>query len=194
MNKIEKFSKELGYIQNENIRKFTERAVESLPDYFFEVAASSTGRYHPSYALNSGGLLRHTRAAVRIAIELIGLKMFKYSEDEKDIVIVSLILHDAQKHGLPTNYSQYSVSTHPIIAKQWLESLDELKGIVSDEYFKLICENIAHHMGEFTLDYKTKEQVLEEPKTKMQNLVFLCDYLASRKCLEMNFDVEVTRR
>ena len=36
-------------------------------------------------------------------------------------------------------------------------------------------------------DYNGNE-VLEKPKTKYQNFVHMCDYLASRKCLLVPFD------
>ena len=45
--------------------------IELLPNYFFEVPASSTGKYHPEFALGDGGLIRHTKVAVRIAYELL---------------------------------------------------------------------------------------------------------------------------
>jgi len=70
MEKVEHFKNELEYIKDPKIREFTEKAIEDMPDYFFEATSSSSGKYHPSYALGNGGLLRHTRAAVRIAVEL----------------------------------------------------------------------------------------------------------------------------
>jgi uncharacterized protein YbgA (DUF1722 family) len=48
-------------------------------------------------------------------------------------------------------------------------------------------------MGQWIYDYKTGEKVLDAPQTKLEKFVHLCDYLASRKCLEMNFDVDVRR-
>ena len=45
-------------------------------------------------------------------------------------------------------------------------------------------------MGEWNTDYKTKEEVLPLPESEMQKFTHLCDYLASRKMLEVNFDVE----
>ena len=46
---------------------------------------------------------------------------------------------------------------------------------------------IKTHMGVWTTDYNGNE-VLEKPKTKYQNFVHMCDYLASRKCLLVPFD------
>ena len=59
--------KEIEYINNERYKKSIKTLISLLPDYFFEVAASSTGKYHPSFALKDGGLVRHTKVAVRIA-------------------------------------------------------------------------------------------------------------------------------
>ena len=66
-SKKEYFLKEIPLIQTDNIRQFLEYCIANLPDYFFHVAASSSGKYHPEYALGDGGLLRHTKAAVWIA-------------------------------------------------------------------------------------------------------------------------------
>ena len=62
--RIALFQNELAWIQDDAIRSFVHDALIKLPDYFFHVAASSTGKYHPAYALGEGGLVRHTKAAV----------------------------------------------------------------------------------------------------------------------------------
>lgn len=54
-------------------------------------------------------------------------------------------------------------------------------------------KNIETHMGRWTKDYKSSREVLQKPSTGMQNFVHQCDYLASRKCLEFNFDVELSQ-
>ena len=41
------FNKELGYIKNEKYRENAKIYLNLLPDYFYEVPASSTGKYHP---------------------------------------------------------------------------------------------------------------------------------------------------
>ena len=57
----------LATIVNEDIREFAQMLVEGLPSYIWEVGASSTGKYHPAFSLGEGGLLRHTKVAVKIA-------------------------------------------------------------------------------------------------------------------------------
>ena len=65
--KTKVFEKELSYINNPRYKEGAQKLISLLPDYFFEVPASSTGKYHPSFALGSGGLVRHTKVAVRFA-------------------------------------------------------------------------------------------------------------------------------
>ena len=56
-----------------------------------------------------------------------------------------------------------------------------------DSEIELICSVIETHMGEWTRDYKGNE-VLEKPKTKYQKFVHMCDFLSSRKFLNIEFD------
>ena len=115
MDKVNQFKKELSYIKDERYRKNAEILVILLPDYFFEVAASSTGKYHPLFSLGEGGLLRHTKAAVRIAYEMFQDESITatFSSKEKDMMIIALMLHDGLKHGLEK--SQYVKFEHPIL-------------------------------------------------------------------------------
>lgn len=48
--KSELFQNELKTIQSDDIRDFAKVVLDDAPDYFFKVAASSTGKYHPAYA------------------------------------------------------------------------------------------------------------------------------------------------
>lgn len=189
MNKIDKlkvFRTELAYIQDDDIRNFASKAVEDLPDYFFRVAASSTGKYHPDYALGAGGLVRHTKAAVTIANDLSSLEMYgKFTQDEKDLIIVALILHDGLKHGLIK--SEYSVADHPLVAADWVRGNKKINGLISQEYIDLLHGMMASHMGSWNKDYKTGEEILPKPITSLQKFVHQCDYLASRKYLIFDF-------
>lgn len=186
MNKIDQFKIELEYIQDETLQEDCRTMIELLPEYFFEVPASSTGKYHPSYSLGEGGLLRHTKAAVRIGYELLQNPSIgdKYTSIEKDIMLMGLLLHDGLKLGNPKE--KYTRFDHPILMANYIvEHKTDL--LMSDEEIDLLCSVIKTHMGPWTQDYDGNE-VLESPKTKYQNFVHMCDYLASRKCLLVPFD------
>ena len=70
MNKLKYFTKEISYIKDESKRRDIEYLIKLLPDYFFIVPVSSSGKYHPKFANTISGLFKHTKAAVRIAYDM----------------------------------------------------------------------------------------------------------------------------
>lgn len=186
MNKVEMFDKEISYIKNNKYKEDIKILIELLPDYFFVIPAASTGKYHPGYAQGDGGLLRHTKAAVKIAHELLLDACIgdKYTSDEKDLMLMALILHDGLKLG--KEKSRYTRFDHPLLAASFVkENKDKLS--LNDKEVDFISDAIKTHMGPWTVDYDGNE-VLEKPHTKYQNFVHMCDFLASRKFLEVPFD------
>ena len=157
-----------------------------LLEYWFEKAASSTGKYHPEYALGKGGLLRHSKAAMRIGFELLSDPSIgdKYTSREKDLILMSLLVHDGLKLGLPEE--KYTRFDHPILMAKFIVEKQKEIGI-SKEDAEFMADVIKTHMGPWTTDYDGNE-VLEKPKNKYQNFVHMCDYLASRKCILVPFD------
>ena len=182
----EKLELELSYIKNDSTRASVREFIDKyVPDYFFHVAASSTGKYHPEYATGEGGLLRHTQAAVRIAAGMFAIT--KFNDTERDIIIAALILHDSFKHG--RLYTKYTCADHPVIA--YREVLEYMQNC---PYYTEIADAIHSHMGQWNRDYKTKREIMPKPQTAIQKYVHTCDYLASRKYLEFKFDVKVEDR
>lgn len=186
MMKKEMFQTEIGYIKNPKYAENIGIIIDLLPDYFFEVPASSTGKYHPKFSLGEGGLVRHTKSAVRIAHELLeNNSLFNtFTSDEKDMMIAALLVHDGLKSGLVK--SEYTVFEHPLLMSKFIQD-NRSKLTLDDSEIELICSVIETHMGEWTRDYKGNE-VLEKPKTKYQKFVHMCDFLSSRKFLNIEFD------
>ena len=188
MNYEKLFEVELSYLKSDRIKNACLEMTKLLPDYFYEVPASSTGKYHPSYSLGEGGLLRHSKAAMRIGYELLQDPSIgdKYTSDEKDLMLMALLIHDGLKSGNPQE--KYTRFDHPILMADYLMDCEESLGLEVEE-IEFLGDVIKTHMGVWTTDYNGKE-VLEKPKTKYQNFVHMCDYLASRKCLLVPFDKE----
>lgn len=185
INKLECFKIEISYIKNGRIKASAGTLVQLIPDYFFHEAASSTGKYHPKFSQGEGGLLRHTKAAVRIAKELLSTKTIGdfYTSDEKDLIILSLIMHDTVKRGDGTHMYVYD---HPLLASKFIRDTKEKLQLIDDEV-DLLCSMIETHMGEWVNDYDGNK-VLEEPKTKYQRFVHMCDFLSAKKFLNVEFD------
>ena len=186
--KHEEFKIELSYIEDERIRKSCETILDMLPDYFYEIPASSTGKYHPSFSLGKGGLVRHVKVATRIAKDLFDDPSFKakYTRNEKDIMLMTLILHDSLKSGL--NHDKYTAFNHPILISNFVSDNKDKIDLTEDE-LKLFKECVEAHMGGFPWNTNTyTNEELPEPKTKYQVFVHMCDYLSSRKYLDVKFN------
>lgn len=197
MNKHELFNKELETITNEDIREFAKKLLDDAPEYFFHVAASSTGKYHPQISLGDGGLMRHTKAVIRFFNHIMGVEQnySLFADREIDLGRVACLIHDIQKSGDATTYAEksnngekkvFTVFDHPLLAAKYVLSY---KGrYLNNDELEYIALCVSSHMGAWNTD-KRSSVVLPKPETEMQKMVHLADYLASRKDIEMQFDV-----
>ena len=186
-DKVEIFKTEINYVKDAERRKDLKTLIGLLPDYFFEIPASSTGKYHPSFSLGEKGLVRHTKAAVRIAYELLNNDTVgaKFDAKDKDLIIMALTLHDGVKSGL--EHSKYTKFDHPLlVSKLIMENKEKLSMEIDD--IRKMCSMIESHMGEWTYDNYQKKEVLPKPRTAEQRFVHMCDFLASRKFLDIKFE------
>ena len=180
------FKKELSYIKNSKYKENALILIDLLPDYFFEVAASSTGKYHPSFSLGEGGLVRHTKAAFKIGYELLNNESIGniFNQEEKDLMLIAILLHDGLKHGIEK--SKYTVAEHPVIICDYIkENKDKLT--LTDNEIMFICNVIESHMGPWNTDYKGNV-ILPKPSNKYQKFVHMCDFLSSKKFLDIKFE------
>lgn len=177
------FENEINLIQSEDLRMFAKFYLdEKTPSYFWEIGASSTGKYHPSFSQGKGGLVRHTKAVVMFADELLRMSSYAYMNEEyKDYVILACILHDTCKYGM-TEYNKDEYSQHA-------HNASVLVNMAWNEYFgdnapTLLTMAIASHMGQWT---ENKE---EKPFTNIDRCVHLADYIASRNFIDIPSIVE----
>ena len=201
-DKVTLFEKELSYIHDSHLEAFAEVCLMDAPEYFFHIPASSTGKYHPQYAMGEGGLVRHVKAAIGIFHELckadidmyyyheyylLGDKLSSIDRDQlQDEVLIALLLHDIMKHGYAEGHT---IHEHPLYAAQFFEHEAKEYGL-SPSVTQRISSMIASHMGKWNLS-QYSSIALPTPESGLwgNKLVHLCDYLASRKCLEYQFDV-----
>ena len=176
MNKIEYFNKEYSYIKDNKKREDLKLLVNELPDYFFDIPASSTGKYHPDFAKSEHGLVKHTKVAVRFAKELLdnpGLNNF--SDNEKDIIIMAIVLHDGCKSGrVKEKYTRFD---HPLVVCELIkESRSKLS--LTDEEFNLLIRVISSHMGIWNKRVIRANGLLQrEVRRYYQNLKMMSSFL-----------------
>lgn len=190
-NKKELLKEYFDSIQDENVKKFMEQCIETIPEYWFKVPASSTGKYHPNYALGDGGLMRHTIALLRFFDRLVRNSMYgsPFTNREMDLLRVACLMHDSRKSGSDEDFakSKYTKFDHPILAANVIRSIET--EYITDEEKEMVANAIESHMGQWNVDTYGKSKVeLPLPTNKYQKIVHLVDYLAAQKGVEVQFD------
>jgi len=182
MNKIKYFSNEIEYVKNESKKRDLEYLINLLPDYFFTIPASSSGKYHPKFASTVSGLVKHTKVAVRIAYDLFET-VNNFSDEDKDLIIMALVMHDGLKKGiLEEKYTRFD---HPLlVSKLIMENAKNLEMDIDD--VRKMCMMIESHMGKWNTNKYSKVE-LPIPVNELQRFVHRCDYLASRNYLNVRF-------
>lgn len=177
-----------SFISDRFIYEFVVNEIVHLPDYFWTVPASSTGKYHPAYSLGDGGLFRHTKSACIIALDLFKADIMMLTAYERDIVLAALILHDGYKQG-DGDGTGGTVFEHPHLMGEHIVA--QIKGWMTDEQRTALYDiqrAVRSHMGK----WNTREGsniTLPLPGGGIGTMVHLCDYIASRRYLEMNFSL-----
>ena len=179
----------LNTFENEDIRNFATVLLEDMPDYIWHVGASSTGKYHPAYSLGEMGLMRHQVAVVRFLNFFLELEQYnsKLTSRERDLIRLSGLIHDGRKSGSQEDYekSKYTKFDHPILMADVVRSFDGQ--YLTHEEIEMVADTISKHMGQWNTDKKSDVE-LPKPNNKYARMVHVADYLASRKCLSMDFD------
>ena len=182
INKSDFFKRELDLIVNEDLRMAVKSYLEeSVPEYFWEIGASSSGKFHPAFSQGKGGLVRHTKAVVMFAEELLRMSTYAFMRDEyKDYVIAACIVHDTAKYGAK-EYDKAEYKNHAPAAAvafdTWCISLDY-------NCSEFLLNAIASHMGQWSTDRD------DRPFTNIDRCVHMADYMASRPFIDIPQIVE----
>ena len=162
--KISAFKGSFQLINNLQVRKFAQWITRNAPDYFFEIPASSTSKYHPRYSLKNGGLCIHTLSTIIFANHLFPL--YNFNQLEQDLIIASLIMHDMAKNGIeildngqPVKASNYTVTTHPIAICEYVEYLYKTSDEVDEDIIYVFKEgyNLTWGNGIQTIKIRQKK-------------------------------------
>lgn len=182
MNKSKYFENEIELIQSEDYRMFIKYYLDNyVPKYFWEIGASSSGKFHPQFAQGEGGLVRHTKAVVLFAQELLKMSSYAYmSEEYKDYVIMACIVHDTCKYGIEEFdkdfYKDHAVNASVNVNGAWFDYFGEN----ASEFF---LSAIKCHMGQ----WGEKD---DRPFTNIDRCVHMADYMASRNFIDIPQVVE----
>lgn len=179
MREIKLFEKELALIKDNKLREVVASYLENgTPNYFWTDGASSSGKYHPQFAQGIGGLVRHTKAVVMFAEELLRLNTYAYMREEyKDFVIAACLIHDTAKYGMSDEMDKSEYKNHAEnAAKAFVNwSMYEYDFCPSE----FLLNAVKAHMGQWSTNAD------DRPFTNIDRCVHLADYLASRSFIDI---------
>lgn len=185
-NRKELLKEYFDAVKDNNVRMFMEQCVNTIPNYWFKAPASSSGKFHPKYALGEGGLMRHTLGILHFVNRLRENNMYRdqFTEREFDLLCVACLMHDSRKSGSDEDYvnSQRTRFDHPLLAANVIRSIDT--EYVSEDEKEIVASAVEAHMGQWN---KKDGVTLPLPITKYQKFVHLVDYLASMRDCEITF-------
>lgn len=169
-------------ITSEELRHFALYATDKIPEYFWTIPASASGKYHPVTDLGEGGLVRHSLMVARIAIDMLNATNNSNLLNARDEILFACLFHDCCKNGIEN--SGHTEYTHPLIAGQFLRETkrqyqkDICLGFDSD-FIEDVIILIITHMGKWTTSKYSNER-LPVPMFEDEIFVHQCDYIASR--------------
>lgn len=171
------FSAELSLIADEHLRSLVhDYMMEAVPSYFWEIGASSSGKYHPCFSQGEGGLVRHTRAVVMFLDELMRMSGNAYMKQSyKDFAYAAAIMHDTCKYGA-REYDKTQYKAHDVVAADHFAEYCAERGEVAPE---LLLMAMRSHMGQWASDPSCK------PFTNIDRVVHMADYMASRSFIDI---------
>lgn len=164
---------EINTITNEDLRNFVRIAFKKIPESFYDIAASSTGKHHPEQSNGQGGLVRHILAGLYFIREI--CIPYGASDEEMDCCIAAMILHDVGKA---------IAEPHDIV---WATELRWLAGKTTSWMIAEAINGVRWHMGPWstgsTMCHHDEKGSKKFPQdfSRIEQIVHLADYAASRK-------------
>lgn len=173
------FEKELALIRSDNLRTCVYNYLtNAVPSYFWDIGASSSGRFHPCFTKREGGLVRHTKSVAKICDELLRIEPYcQFDDFDKDLAIACCLVHDCFKYGSGEIIDKESYREHDVNGARHFKHFMMTFSLTShydDEIFKKAFRGIACHMGKWA----SKKEY--RPANDFEQLIHLADYVASR--------------
>ena len=171
------FETELNLITTNEIRELIVDVLRCAPRYFWEVPSSTSGKHHPPDENKPGGKVLHTKRAVYIAYQLAGAH--NLTKLETDLLLGAMIIHDICSQGSDDIPSQRTEPEHPLLVRKITAALEERP------YYDDVMSIVKTHMGRWGP---------VPPKSKLQKLAHISDYISSRKEVGINVKYDNNRQ
>lgn len=181
--KLEPLLEEIDLILDENIKSFV-RSILFKADIFWEIPSSFSGKHHPIDEHGVGGNVLHTKRSVRVAQVL--CDSHALPQEERDIVIAAMLLHDITKGVPKADQSGYLYDPlHPYTVglfvrrcqeedKNYASELQSSTLFLSEEIVQSILRLVRCHLGPWS---PVPETI---PVTYLDMIVHMADNISSK--------------
>lgn len=174
---------EIEAIQDRRIRNFSRWVLrEVAPAYFWVAPASLTGRYHPGWASDKGGLIRHTKLVTLVASDL--CRAFEIEGVKRDQVVAAAIIHDVVKFGIegPEDGTYTDYARHDFAMRDRVEEVMKEQGEIDkldeeDGKLRRILLIAETHLGRWS-------QCPRPMKMLQQRVLHIADYVSAMPCFK----------
>lgn len=159
---------EVDLIQDDEVREATISAIgRGVPDYFWDVPATGSGKYHNPFSRRRHGLWIHVKQVFTVYERMVRsfVEQGRITEREADLGRAAVLLHDMLKYGHEYEDGDGTVPNHDKLAGHWLEHNSELP-------FSAV-RAVKTHNGPW---YDGPE-----PESPLEQLVHMADMCASTK-------------
>lgn len=162
------FKNEIDSIKDEKLKKMMNMIVTDYGQIFETLSASKTCLYHPPEECGEGGLVLHSRRMSKLVDS--GLtEHFNLSEHEKDLLIVSVLLHDIGKVVGEPHWEESSRIFNKYASECGISRVDRQK----------ISNAILSHMGSWVNNPR-------QPETKFEIILSMLDFIDSRRFVHIS--------
>ena len=165
--------------ETERIKAYFLDMSEEVPDYFFEIPASTSGKYHNAQQCAFCGLLVHAymiSAWIDMMLPLESIKG-KYTPEQRDLMRCFGLLHDSVKCGW--NGSQYTVQDHPMLSAELVRTKHPAHNLKYDER-EFLAGLCAAHSGEWNKS-RSGQEIMPKPENDAERMCHYADMTCSRK-------------
>jgi hypothetical protein len=161
---------EVSLLMDQDVEKATVRSfLKGCPDYFWELASSSTGKYHAVDERGLHGNWIHTKRVfvAYLALSRTYLEQGLITELEREAGKSAALIHDMLKYGWPSQNREHTASDHDIIGSDVSRYIG---GASEATWSPIHAHNGAWADG-------------KNPETDFEQILHLADYTASKPVL-----------
>jgi hypothetical protein len=188
----ELISEFINNLETDNMKKLAKLIFDNIPDYWYDVPASSSGKYHNFDCVGEHGLFIHSWRTKEFMNHILTIEQYKdkFSPEERDCLRIGAFVHDGEKQG--NGEGKHTVFEHPILMSNTILSYKGKIDNVDDSIIELMAKAVASHTGEWNTSKRSKIE-LPKPQSLAEELLHLCDYLASRKGVIVELPIDAPK-